>query len=194
MNFQTSCMMLVKEEQQQIDLEKWMEGIGWRIRGGRKGGPRFLMADTDENAGLWLELDESAREWFGHDFYDCGDNIEMFKALAAMNNDNDREQWFVAHAVIRFYRLKDTVQTESGARATPFRMIPERFTAPHCRSGQTRTAGTTFAVLTCSIARSTTCQVSPAPVAFSADSAHTSGGGVAFAYSTTCIRNFTKWL
>lgn len=116
MNFQTSCMMLVKEEQQQIDLKKWMEGIGWQIRGGRNGGPRFLVADTDENAGLWLELDESAREWFGHDFYDCGDNIEMFKALAAMNNDNDREQWFVAHAVIRFDRLKDTVQTESGAR------------------------------------------------------------------------------
>lgn len=40
----------------------------------------------------------------------------MFKALAAMNSDNDREQWFVAHAVIRFKRLKDTVQTETGER------------------------------------------------------------------------------
>ena len=46
---------------------------------------------------------------FDQDFYNCDENIEMFKALAAMNRDNDREQWFVAHAVIRFERLKDTV-------------------------------------------------------------------------------------
>lgn len=95
---------------------KWMNGIGWRIRGGRDSKHCFLVADTDENAALWMELDESAREWFGHDFYDCGENIEMFKALAAMNSDHDREQWFVAHAVIRFERLKDTVQTETGER------------------------------------------------------------------------------
>lgn len=26
---------------------------------------------------------------------DCGDNIELFKALAAMNNENDMDQWFI---------------------------------------------------------------------------------------------------
>jgi len=26
---------------------------------------------------------------------DCGTNIELFRALAAMNDTNDREQWFV---------------------------------------------------------------------------------------------------
>ncbi len=26
--------------------------------------------------------------------YDCGTDIELFKALAAMNNENDRWQWF----------------------------------------------------------------------------------------------------
>lgn len=90
MNFQTSCMILVRDEQQQIELQKWMNGISWRIRGGRDSKHCFLVADTDQNAALWMELDESAREWFGHDFYDCGENIEMFKALAAMNSDNDR--------------------------------------------------------------------------------------------------------
>ena len=35
MNFQTSCMILVRDEQQQIELQKWMNGIGWRIRGGQ---------------------------------------------------------------------------------------------------------------------------------------------------------------
>ena len=28
--------------------------------------------------------------------YDCGENVELFKALAAMNDENDREQWFIA--------------------------------------------------------------------------------------------------
>lgn len=27
-------------------------------------------------------------------YYDCGTDIELFKALAAMNDENDREQWF----------------------------------------------------------------------------------------------------
>lgn len=109
-------MVLVTNEQQQIKLQEWMAGIGWRVLGGRDGKHSFLVADTDQNAALWMKLDESARECFGNDFYDCGENIEMFKALAAMNRDNDREQWFIAHAVIRFDRLKDTVQTETGER------------------------------------------------------------------------------
>lgn len=115
MNFQTSCMVLVTNEQQQIELQKWMNGIGWRILGGRDSKHCFLVADTDQNAALWMELDESARERFGHDFYDCGENIEMFKALAAMNSDNDREQWFVAHAVIRFERLKIPYRPKQGS-------------------------------------------------------------------------------
>lgn len=116
MNFQTSCMVLVTDEQQQIKLDKWMKSIGWQLLGCRKGGPRFLMADTDQNAALWLELDESAQKWHCGDFYDCGENIEMFKALAAMNDENDREQWFITRAVTRFGRVKGTVQTENGGR------------------------------------------------------------------------------
>ena len=116
MNFQTSCMVFVPDEQQQIEIQKWMNGIGWRILGGRDSKRCFLVADTDQNAALWLELDRGARACFSQDYYDCGENIEMFKALAAMNSNNDREQWFIAHAVIRFNRLKDTVQTETGER------------------------------------------------------------------------------
>lgn len=29
-----------------------------------------------------------------YDTIDCGENTELFKALAAMNDENDREQWF----------------------------------------------------------------------------------------------------
>lgn len=116
MNFQTSCMVFAPYEQQQTELQEWMISIGWRIFGGRNSNSCFLMADTDQNAALWLELDRGARACFSQDYYDCGENIEMFKALAAMNRDNDREQWFIAHAVVRFDRLKGTVQTATGER------------------------------------------------------------------------------
>lgn len=32
----------------------------------------------------------------GYPAIDCGENVELFKALAAMNDENDREQWFIA--------------------------------------------------------------------------------------------------
>ena len=115
MSFQTSCMVLVRDEQQQIKLEKWVKGIGRQIIGGRQDWSNFFLADTDQTC-FWLQLDENDLGLFDQDFYNCDENIEMFKALAAMNRDNDREQWFVAHAVIRFERLKDTVQTETGER------------------------------------------------------------------------------
>lgn len=94
MNFHISCMVFVPDEQQQIEIQKWMNGIGWRILGRRDRKHCFLVADTDQNAAMWLELNRSARACFSQDYYDYGENIEMFKALAAMNSDNDREQWF----------------------------------------------------------------------------------------------------
>lgn len=109
-------MVLVTDEQQQIELEKWMKNIGWQVRLG-KDGPCFLIANANQGQALWMDLEgQRTREIFARDFIDCGENIKMFKALAAMNSDNDREQWFVAHAVIRFNRLKDTVQTETRER------------------------------------------------------------------------------
>lgn len=80
------------------------------------------------------------------------------------------------------------------AGATSFRIIPARFTAPRCRSGLPRTAGTTFTDSTYPIARFTTYRALPEPAAYSAGSAHTSeGGGGAFTYCTLYIRNSTKW-
>ena len=116
MNFQTSCMVFVTTEQQQIELEAWMKGIGWQIMGGRDSKPRFLVAETKCGVAMWMGLNKIGQELFSRDYHDCGENIEMFKALAAMNSNNDHEQWFVAHTVIRFDRLKDTVQTETSER------------------------------------------------------------------------------
>ena len=82
MSFQTSCMVLVRDEQQQIKLEKWVKGIGRQIIGGKQDWSNFFLADTDQTC-FWLQLDENDLGLFDQDFYNCDENIEMFKALAA---------------------------------------------------------------------------------------------------------------
>lgn len=81
-------MVLVTDEQQQIELEKWMKNIGWQVRLG-KDGPCFLIANANQGQALWMDLEgQRTRKIFARDFIDCGENIKMFKALAAMNDEN----------------------------------------------------------------------------------------------------------
>lgn len=115
MNFLNSCMVLITNDQQQIELNKWIKGIGWNVHFSNSG-PCSLIANTTQSQALWIDIEEQrTRKIFARDFIDCGENIELFKALAAINDENDREQWFVADSWIRFRRSKSGVQTESGA-------------------------------------------------------------------------------
>lgn len=94
MKYLCSCMVLVENERQQIELGNWMINIGWRVLF-RKDGPCFLVAKANQGQAQWINLEgQQTREVFARDFIDCGTNIELFKALAAMNDENDREQWF----------------------------------------------------------------------------------------------------
>ena len=45
--------------------------------------------DLDGYVGIWAKTPKSPA------FIDCGEDIELFKALAAMNDENDNEQYFV---------------------------------------------------------------------------------------------------
>lgn len=45
--------------------------------------------DLDGYVGIWAKTPKSPA------FIDCGENIELFKALAAMNDENYNEQYFV---------------------------------------------------------------------------------------------------
>lgn len=112
----TSCMVLVRNPNQQADIETWMRSIGYKIQCGNSGDRCFLVADSGQHVCLWLELNDSAREVFARDFIDCEESIDMFKALAALGSDGDREKWFVADVVIRFDRLKGIVQTDGRGR------------------------------------------------------------------------------
>lgn len=45
---------------------------------------------------------------------DCGTNVDLFRALAAMNDDNDREQWFVVKTNISDYYDIDDIIYQKG--------------------------------------------------------------------------------
>ena len=116
MKYLCSCMVLVENEHQQIELETWMKKIGRQVKLG-KSGPRFLIAEANQGRAQWINLEgQQTREVFARDFINCGTNIELFKALAAMNDDNYLEQWFIANCDILFDKLKGNIKTESNKR------------------------------------------------------------------------------
>ena len=95
MTFTTPCFVRVENPEKRKELIEWLEGIGYK----------FLMRGLESNvlyvdvtSGCLLCAFESPvtqSEMVSKGYIDCGDIIELFKALAAMNYENDREQWFV---------------------------------------------------------------------------------------------------
>lgn len=112
MNFLTPAFVRVNDPEKRKDLTEWLKGIGYmvcrcclfdgwntlhcgainrnRIDYEVHGIPDYD-GDTGYNVG-WFKAEDADKE---HPSYDCGENIELFKALAAMNDENDRDQWFI---------------------------------------------------------------------------------------------------
>ena len=94
MTFTTPCFVRVENPEKRKELIEWLEGIGYK----------FLMRGLESNvlyvdvtSGCLLCAFESPvtqSEMVSKGYIDCGDNIELFKALAAMNDENDRKQWY----------------------------------------------------------------------------------------------------
>lgn len=96
MTFTTPCFVRVENPEKRKELIEWLEGIGYRILFSARhslieselryiSAPKqgYIMADSQLSCDEWSES------------IDCGENTELFKALAAMNDENDLEQWFV---------------------------------------------------------------------------------------------------
>lgn len=91
MTFTTSCFVRVENPEKRKELIEWLEGIGYKLEYLRNDGVIVL---TSENR-VYV-YGEAVHEIIKSDYdaIDCGENTELFKALAAMNDENDREQWF----------------------------------------------------------------------------------------------------
>lgn len=111
MKFITPCFVRVENSDARKELTEWLKGIGYHVCSCclfdgwntlHCGGIDRLEAhyevhgipdydkDTGYNVG-WFKADNANKV---HPSYDCGENIALFKALAAMNDENDREQWY----------------------------------------------------------------------------------------------------
>lgn len=86
MTFTTSCFVRVENPEKRKELIEWLEGIGYTHF-------PFIhdscLIATDSDGRIWLT--DANRDGA----YDCQTNTDLFKALAAMNYENNREQWFV---------------------------------------------------------------------------------------------------
>lgn len=98
MKFTTPCFVRVEDAEKRKELAVWLSSIGRYVS------PAVTSSDyhkdwvivtepydpdLDGYVGIWAKAPKSPA------FIDCGENIELFKALAAMNDENDREQWFI---------------------------------------------------------------------------------------------------
>lgn len=112
MTFTTPCFVRVEDPAEREKLIEWLEEIGYHVCSCCKydgwntldcgpvdrGDVTFEVhgvPDNDEESGYNVELFKYENSHKEHPAYDCGDNIDCFRALAAMNDENDREQWFV---------------------------------------------------------------------------------------------------
>ena len=79
MTFTTPCFVRVENPEKRKELIEWLEGIGYT----------HFPFIHDSDGRIWLT--DANRDGA----YDCQTNTDLFKALAAMNYENYREQWFV---------------------------------------------------------------------------------------------------
>lgn len=114
MTFTTPCFVRVENPEKRKELIEWLEGIGYK----------FLMRGLESNvlyvdvtSGCLLCAFESPvtqSEMVSKGYIDCGENTELFKALAAMNYENNREQWFVSNEGSEWAICKKTLNVYSG--------------------------------------------------------------------------------
>lgn len=98
MKFTTPCFARVEDAEKRKELAVWLSSIGRYVS------PAVTSSDyhkdwvivtepydpdLDGYVGIWAKTPKSPA------FIDCGEDIELFKALAAMNDENDNEQYFV---------------------------------------------------------------------------------------------------
>lgn len=110
MTFLTPCFVRVEDPAERKKLIEWLEGIGHDVCiCCHFEGHSTLYCDPilkskfdvhgfpDKEDEIGFTIEKLKRENAMKDYpsYDCGTSVELFRALAAMNDENDLEQWFV---------------------------------------------------------------------------------------------------
>lgn len=96
MTFTTPCFVRVENPEKRKELIEWLNNIGRRPTSYSESdrSPWFTAYATGrfcQTNGFHMHPEMAQK----NGYINCGKNIELFKALAAMNYENYREQWFV---------------------------------------------------------------------------------------------------
>lgn len=102
MAFTTPCFVRVEDAAERKKLIEWLEEIGYIFNdcfiGTRdcavsKYLKQFYAIAGDPHISRMCKALDSKPEY--SNYIDAGTSVDLFRALAAMNDENDREQWFV---------------------------------------------------------------------------------------------------
>lgn len=94
MKYTTPCFVRVEDAEKRTKLLKWMFDIGYAGRHRIDKTNSIVVAGLEEGC-VDVAPYNTTDGLAAYGLTDCDQNIELFKALAAMNDENDREQWFV---------------------------------------------------------------------------------------------------
>lgn len=95
MAFLTPCFVRVEDPAEREKLIKWLKKIGWVFIGPYSKRRKYLLCKpTDKTVTAWVMNERYAESLENIGYVFCGTNVDLFRALAAMNDDNCLEQWF----------------------------------------------------------------------------------------------------
>ena len=102
MTFLTPCFVRVEDPAEREKLIEWLEGIGYIFNdcfiGARQCAvskylKNFYVIAGDPHISRMCNA-YGVKPEYGN-YIDCGTSVDLFRALATMNDENDRDQWFV---------------------------------------------------------------------------------------------------
>lgn len=93
MKFNTPCFVRVEDAKKRKELRKWLFDIGYGCQDGVDPNYSIVVCSLDDG-NVDVAPTQVVDSFTGIGLHNCGTDIELFKALAAMNDENDREQWF----------------------------------------------------------------------------------------------------
>lgn len=91
--FTTPCFVRVEDAEERKELMDWLSQLGYDIRDVYWNGSIRIVRCWTSPKGIGRAVGYPCKQVRKTDI-DCGTDVELFKALAAMNDTNDYMQWF----------------------------------------------------------------------------------------------------
>lgn len=87
------CFVCIEDAEKRKELTTWLAQIGYAVYEWYWGEYIRIIRCWATPKGISKAVGYPCKQVRKTDI-DCGRNIDLFKALAAINDENDREQWF----------------------------------------------------------------------------------------------------